>query len=221
MIAKQVPNLITMARLVLAVMAFWFMSDVIRLSEGDADTALIKAAAFFAFWFFFTAAVTDWLDGFLARRYGWVTAVGRVADPVVDKILILGLMAYLSASNKVYGLGIDGGDWHVVMPVWAVVLSLGREFLVTALRGMVESAGKQFPADVFGKIKMLTQAVYVGIALGAYAGIPDFLHFPALGLLRSPNFFFAVFWLMIAMTVFSGVHYCINGARLLSDNIND
>jgi phosphatidylglycerophosphate synthase len=92
-------------------------------------------------------------------------------------------MAYLSASNKIYG---NAGDWHVVMPVWAVVLSLGREFLVTALRGMVESAGKQFPADVFGKIKMLTQAVYVGTALGAYAGIPDFVNLPALGLLRSP-----------------------------------
>jgi CDP-diacylglycerol--glycerol-3-phosphate 3-phosphatidyltransferase len=147
-----------------------------------------------------------------------VTAIGRVADPVVDKVLILGIMAYLSASNKIYG---TAGDWHVVMPVWAVVLSLGREFLVTALRGMVESAGKQFPADVFGKIKMLTQAIYVGTALGAYAGIPDFFNLPALGLLRSPDFFFSIFWLMIAMTVFSGIHYCINGARLLSENIND
>jgi CDP-diacylglycerol--glycerol-3-phosphate 3-phosphatidyltransferase len=107
------------------------------------------------------------------------------------------------------------------MPVWAVVLSLGREFLVTALRGMVESAGKQFPADVFGKIKMLTQALYVGIAVGAYAGIPDFVHLPILDWLRTTDFFFSIFWLMIVMTVFSGVNYCIHGVRLLSDSIND
>jgi CDP-diacylglycerol--glycerol-3-phosphate 3-phosphatidyltransferase len=109
----------------------------------------------------------------------------------------------------------------VVMPVWAVVLSLGREFLVTALRGMVESAGKQFPADGFGKIKMLTQAIYVGTALGAFAEVPEFLHLPQLALLREPWFFFSLFWLMIAVTVFSGIKYCITGARMLSDSIND
>jgi len=215
MIAKQVPNIITLARLVLAVLAFSHLSTVITLETGSAAA---KVAALAAFWYFFIAAVTDWLDGFLARRYGWVTAVGRVADPVVDKVLILGVMAYLSASNHFYA---REGDWHVVMPVWAVVLSLGREFLVTALRGMVESAGKQFPADVFGKIKMLTQAIYVGTAIGAFAGIPDFVHLPFLDLLRAPTFFFLLFWLMIAMTVFSGVNYCITGARLLSGSIHD
>lgn len=218
MIAKQVPNIITLARLVLAVMAFYFMSSLISNGEDGASAEVLRASAFAAFWYFFIAAVTDWLDGFLARRNGWLTAFGRIADPVVDKILILGVMAYLSASNIYYG---RPGDWHVVMPVWAVVLSLGREFLVTALRGMVESAGKQFPADAFGKIKMLTQAVYVATALGSFADIPGFLHLPELIILREPWFFFSLFWLMIAMTVFSGINYCIAGARLLSDSIND
>ena len=68
MITKQVPNMITLARLVLAVMAFWFMSEVIKLEEGGASEILLKAAAFAAFWYFFVAAITDWLDGFLARR---------------------------------------------------------------------------------------------------------------------------------------------------------
>ncbi|MBC8369355.1 MAG: CDP-alcohol phosphatidyltransferase family protein [Planctomycetes bacterium] len=218
MIVKQVPNLITLARLVLAVMAFYYMSAVIELGESGAEQLLVKAAAFSAFWYFFIAAVTDWLDGFLARRNGWVTAIGRVADPVVDKVLILGVMAYLSASNIYYA---RAGDWHVVMPVWAVVLSLGREFLVTALRGMVEAAGKRFPADVFGKVKMLTQALYVGTALGAYADVPSFVNFPQLVFLREPWFFFSMFWLMITLTVFSGINYCITGARLLSGSLND
>lgn len=213
MIMKQVPNLITLARLILSVLAFVYMSEAI-----SSEPAFRSLNAFFAFWFFFIAAITDWLDGFLARRYGWVSAFGRIADPVVDKVLILGSMAYLSASHPSLSYYGREGDWHVVMPVWAVVLCLGREFLVTALRGIVESEGKKFPADVFGKAKMFSQALYIGIALGTFGGIPEALGMPFLDNLRNPTFFFSVFWLMISLTALSGVNYCLRGAQLLKSS---
>ena len=163
---------------------------------------------------FLVAAVTDWLDGWLARRNGWVTALGRVADPVVDKVLTLGSLIYLAAGTQ-YA---RPDDLFTVMPVWAVVILIAREFLVTALRGLVESRGMQFPADRYGKAKMVTQVVYIAIAIGAAGDIPGKLHMPFLEWTREPHFFAAVFCLMILLAVASGLNYCVKGARMLASS---
>lgn len=210
MLARQVPNLVTGARLLLAIGAFGFMGEVMQEEVGS---PAIERMSFWAFWFFLIAAITDFVDGHLARKYGWVTALGRVADPVVDKVLILGGLTYLAASPQ-YAVE---GDLIAVMPVWAVVVMLGREFLVTALRGLIESNGMEFPADRFGKLKLVAQVVYIAIPLGISGGIPSFLHFPLLEYVRHPWFFFGVFCLMVGLTLFSGVNYCIRGFQMLSD----
>ncbi len=208
MFVRQVPNLVTGARLLLAVGAFICMG---RVMASVADSTQAEVFSFWAFWFFLVAAITDFADGYLARRYGWLTALGRVADPVVDKVLILGSLTYLAASPQ-YALA---EDFFPVMPVWAVVLMLGREFLVTALRGLIESQGMEFPADKFGKLKLIVQVVYIAIPLGILGNIPNFIHFPLLGLVRNPWFFAGVFWLMILLTLFSGVNYCLRGIAML------
>ncbi|MCH2100890.1 MAG: CDP-alcohol phosphatidyltransferase family protein [Planctomycetes bacterium] len=200
-----------MSRLVLAVGAFWFMGEVVDASPGD--TEAIRSASFWAFWLFLIAAVSDFLDGWLARRNGWVTAFGRVADPVVDKVLTLGSLIYLCASSN---LARDG-DLLAVMPVWAVVLMLAREFLVTALRGLVESYGLSFGADRYGKLKLILQVVYIAIPLGVAGGIPHFLHLPFLELTRNPYLFAGMFVVMVGLTVVSGLNYCLRGARLLAE----
>ena len=209
MLARQVPNLVTGARLVLAVAAFAFMGEVMKVDVADLEPA--RGPALWAFWLFLIAAITDFADGYLARRYGWVTALGRVADPVVDKVLILGSLTYLAASPQ-YA---RPDDLFEVMPVWAVVLLLGREFLVTALRGLIESKGMEFPADRFGKIKLVSQVVYICIALGILGGIPEVIHFPLLDHIRNPYFFAGVFWLMIGLTLFSGLNYCKRGIAMM------
>lgn len=211
MIARQVPNLVTGARLLLAVGAFWFMGEVMQEEVGSPE---VERLSFWAFWFFLIAAVTDFVDGYVARKYGWVTALGRVADPVVDKVLILGSLTYLAASPQYAA----EGDLMAVMPVWAVVVMLGREFLVTALRGLIESNGMEFPADRFGKLKLIAQVVYIAIPLGISGGIPAFLHFPLLAHVRNPWFFTGVFALMVGLTLFSGINYCRRGIQMLSDS---
>jgi CDP-diacylglycerol--glycerol-3-phosphate 3-phosphatidyltransferase len=112
-----------------------------------------------AFWLFIFTALTDILDGYLARRDNLVTAFGRVADPFVDKVLVLGAMIYLTSF-----------DWtRPWFPAWITVVVLAREFLVTGIRGYIESLGLPFPADWFGKVKMLLQCVAISVVLGMFA----------------------------------------------------
>jgi CDP-diacylglycerol--glycerol-3-phosphate 3-phosphatidyltransferase len=161
---------------------------------------------------FLVASISDFLDGWLARKYNWLTAFGRVADPVVDKVLTLGSLTYLAASPQ-YRMD---GDFFEVVPVWAVVLMLAREFLVTALRGLVESRGQSFPADGYGKLKLIIQVVYIAIPLGVAGGIPAFLHLDFLVYTREPHLYAVLFWAMVGLTLLSGLNYIVRGARMLN-----
>ena len=112
-----------------------------------------------AFVVFSLVAATDALDGWLARRGNHVSAFGRIADPFVDKILILGTMIFLTTIAQTK-------EWF---PAWIVVVVLAREFLVTGIRGYIESLGLPFPADWFGKTKMILQCTAIGVVLGMFA----------------------------------------------------
>lgn len=205
---KHLPNLITLARLVLAVVTFWWLEDTLRHPPDDPH---FIRACFWSFWFYLVAGFSDFLDGYLARRYGWTSALGRIADPVVDKVMTLGAMVYLAASQ---GLEIEG-DIGRVMPAWAVVLLLGREFLVTALRGLVESRGMAFPAERIGKNKMIAQTAYLLILLGAAGQIPERLGLGFLGYLRNPWLVESLFWVVVGLTLWSGVDYAFRARRML------
>ena len=111
------------------------------------------------FWLFIAIALSDYLDGYLARKYDLVSAFGRIADPFVDKVLVLGSMIFLTVMPW-------SRSWF---PAWIVVIVLAREFLVTGIRGYVESLGASFAADGFGKVKMVVQCFAIGFALGSQA----------------------------------------------------
>lgn len=218
-LARQVPNLITLARLVLASAAFWFMGDVLHSEPGSLRAV---DAAGIAFWLFLIASVTDFIDGHLARKYGWVSALGRIGDSVVDKVLTVGTMSYLAAGSATAAVGAGhfgvDGDVMRVMPVWALVITLAREFLITALRGLVESRGMQFPADRFGKLKMVLQVIYLSAALGGVSVVIEGGSLHLLEVARDPWLMAGVFWAMMGLTVASGIHYVTRGARMLSGN---
>lgn len=233
---RQVPNLITFSRLLFAVIVFGFLEALLRASDPQER----RAAALWAFWFFLAASVTDSLDGWIARRFGWVTALGRVADPVVDKVLTLGALVYLVSVDWLAGPACypqdDGwptarGAWLTaardpaaggadyladLVPAWAVVVLLAREVLVTALRGLVESRGLQFPADRYGKAKMTLQSIYILVLLGAAGRVPELLHVRLLWLAREPALVALLFWVVIGLTLFSGLNYCVRATRMLA-----
>jgi CDP-diacylglycerol--glycerol-3-phosphate 3-phosphatidyltransferase len=151
------PNRITALRFLGALALFAILALLVdkALDGREANRFLLQSA----FWLFLATAASDFLDGYLARRGNQITAFGRIADPFVDKVLIMGVMVFLAVLPWTQ-------RWF---PAWIVVVILAREFLVTGLRGYVESLGSQFPADWFGKIKMILQCSAVGVVLGIHA----------------------------------------------------
>jgi CDP-diacylglycerol--glycerol-3-phosphate 3-phosphatidyltransferase len=181
----NVPNALSFARIPLAVVLFVCITHQAWL------TGLVV---------FVVACATDWLDGWWARKYGPLTLVGRNLDPLADKILVCGAFIYLI---RVGGAGIDE---------WMVVVVVGRELLVTGVRGMVEATGKKFGADWFGKLKMGLQcAVVIGVLLIQW--LETLQSADVLAVLRPVQW--VLLWAMLAATVGSGVQYVVKAVRLL------
>src|SRR5215510_10544343 len=116
----------------------------------------IVGAAIFAL-----ASLTDWLDGYLARRRKQVTPLGQVIDPLADKLLTSA--AFISLVQM--GLA----------PAWMVAVIIGREFAVTALRSLFYSRGIPIPASPLGKIKMVAQVVAILALILAHGPMKEFL----------------------------------------------
>ena len=144
----NLPNRITVARLGLAIVFFVLVGQYSH--RAPRPWLLDLAAATFVI-----AAISDILDGYIARKRGLVTPFGRILDPLVDKILVCGAFILF------VGTGFVDADGHNVTEVrtWMVVVIVGRELLVTGLRGFNESMGKAFGASLHGKIKMWMQSV--------------------------------------------------------------
>ena len=146
--ALNLPNQITVSRLVLAIVFFVLLS---QYSQRDPRPTMLDVAALI----FIVAAVTDILDGYLARKRGEVTALGRVLDPLVDKVLVCG--AFILFAGRPF---VDASGHNVTeVSAWMVVVIVGRELLVTGLRGFNESLGISFGASVYGKLKMWMQSI--------------------------------------------------------------
>jgi len=157
---RHLPNQLTLLRLAMAVAFFATLDAAIPGAEDRAQRAWwggVATALFVA------GAATDALDGWLARRWNAVSAFGRVMDPFVDKVLVLGAFVYLAALplRSVDALPpIETG-----VAAWMATTMIARELLVTSLRGWLEGLGVAFPADPVGKAKMVLQSVAVPIVL--------------------------------------------------------
>ena len=190
-------NIITVGRAFLTAF-LWILLAV--TAPSPSATIWWVAFALFAF-----TAITDALDGFLARRLQEVSVFGRIADPLVDKLLVLGTMVML--------LAMDGVE--TVLPAWVVTTMLARELVVTALRGAVEGKGVSFQALPLGKLKMLFQSFAVGLALAWGAGaVPA----RAAWFEGGPNLTQATVAVALLLTVVSGVDYAVRAAKLLRDS---
>jgi CDP-diacylglycerol--glycerol-3-phosphate 3-phosphatidyltransferase len=157
---RQIPNLITTARLVLSVVFFALLSWY--QYEGRGHSALLT----WAFFICLIAILTDYVDGYLARRWKVESGFGRVVDPFVDKILVLGSFVFFAGKNFI--IPVEDGAVHAevvytitgITPAMVVVI-LGRELLVTSLRGLLEANGVALGADRWGKYKMALQSVTI------------------------------------------------------------
>ncbi|HUR29725.1 MAG TPA: CDP-diacylglycerol--glycerol-3-phosphate 3-phosphatidyltransferase [Planctomycetota bacterium] len=197
------PNRITAARFVGASALFVVFA---QFGHIDAETVRSeRAPMLWAFWLFIVVAASDVLDGWLARRGNHITAFGRIADPFVDKVLVVGAMIFLSVM-----------PWsRQYFPAWIVVVILSREFLVTGIRGYVESLGEKFPADNFGKVKMVTQCIAVGIVLGMFA-----FEWTSETLAFLKQMAVVFVWVTLVTSVGSGLSYIAKTRKILAERVN-
>jgi CDP-diacylglycerol--glycerol-3-phosphate 3-phosphatidyltransferase len=150
-------------------LTFVFFGLLTRYSAAKPETQWILATAF---WIYLVAALTDLLDGYLARTWKQVTAFGRVMDPVVDKVMVCGAFVFFASSHfAANGRNIAGVE------AWIPVLILLREFLVSAIRSFSESHGVDFAANWVGKIKSFVQFTTVCVILGVLAWFENSLFF--------------------------------------------
>jgi CDP-diacylglycerol--glycerol-3-phosphate 3-phosphatidyltransferase len=212
---RHVPNLLTGLRLVLALVFFCMLAYFQYEGRGDPTFLWV------AFIIYLVALITDFLDGFLARRWKVEGAFGRIVDPFVDKILVLGSFAFFAGKNFIIQHEIiKGVQWRVdtisgVAPGIVVIL-LARELLVTSLRGQSEGEGKNFGAAFSGKLKMVVQSVTILVIL-VYVNYRKAL--ADLGYLDHATYFrnFCI-WATVAITVVSGLLYIQRAVALFRDS---
>lgn len=195
----NLPNQITLGRLVMAVIFF------ICLAQYDARATVPNARLLdWCTVLFLVAAISDIVDGYLARKWNEVTSFGRVFDPFVDKILVIGGYVFLAGEGFVNPEGKMVGD----VSGWMVVVILGRELLVTSLRGVTEASGKAFGANFHGKAKMFLQSFTIVWILVSLAH-------PQIAWLLVQGRPFVVY-LMVVGTLLSGVSYVWAAKGVLS-----
>ena len=153
----NLPNLLTLMRI-------FFVPLLVAalLAEGMAApwASLIPLSReMFALAVFLAAAVTDLLDGYLARRWGQITTVGTLLDPIADKLLVSAALVSLVEIDRV--------------SAWMVILIIGREFAVSGLRSIAAAAGYTISASELGKTKMAAQVTAISMVIGG-------IHWPVL-----------------------------------------
>ena len=178
----NIPNELTAARFLLSIVVF----------------VLIPLNYYLAALIIFSVAVmTDWVDGYWARRLGQVSKLGRILDPLVDKIIICGTFIVLAIKP-------DSG-----ISVWVATVVLCRELLVTALRSFIEQRGGDFSANKAGKLKMVLQcaAIIASLIVLTYGRDES-----PTGMIWASRVFV---WIAVISTVQSGLGYALAASKYL------
>src|ERR1043165_5422453 len=139
MLLMTAANKVTSIRFLLCIVYYVLLTFCARRRDVDLMTAAFVLNQIIAW--------SDLLDGYLARKYKEVTHFGRIADPLVDKILVVGSFIFFLVLDPL----------PKIFTAWFAVVVLGREFLVSGIRGAMEAAGIPFPASVWGKVKPAIQ----------------------------------------------------------------
>ena len=167
----NLPNALTVLRIFLVPVLV-----VVLLTRARTDEGLFLGAAIFGL-----AVLTDYLDGYFARRRNQVTKLGILLDPIADKLLTAAAFLSLVEMDKA--------------PAWMVLIILGRELAVTGLRNVAAGWGHLIPASGLGKGKMVAQVVAIFLLL--FSGRLPFLWLPAR----------AALWLVVILALVSGIAY--------------
>ncbi len=177
----NLPNMLTMSRIVAVPVVV-----VLLMFES-------KQACFWAAMVFLAASLTDWLDGYLARKWGVVTVLGKFLDPLADKLIVMAALIMLIPLDRV--------------PAWAVFIILARDIIVSGIRSIASSEGIVIDASPLGKYKTIFQMIALVILLLHYQyywffGVQyDFLY------ASMHHVGIIIFYISLVLTIWSGVDY--------------
>ena len=171
-LARHVPNAITVSRILL-IPVF-----VLVFLEPTPNRALAAAAVFGL------AALTDAVDGYIARRWGQITRLGKLLDPIADKLLVLTALFLLVDQD--------------VVEAWIAIVLAGRELAVTGLRGVAAREGIVLAAETTGKLKMAAQVVAI-LLLILDEAVPSTLNLYSWGI--------AILWVSLVLSLVSAAQY--------------
>lgn len=193
------PNQLTLLRIVLTPV---FLGFLFSESVGDKQISL---------GIFFIAMITDWYDGWVARRWGYVTRWGQFLDPLADKIIVLSTF-----------LGFVHLGLLPALPVWIIVV---RDVVITLLRIYFEHMGKQFSTSKFAKTKTFLQFVLLYYTLLGYiASITEpirSLHSEVINALTNPSLMEGLCWSIALVTLFTGIAYLVSNRHVFKSEFNE
>ncbi len=183
---RHLPNKITILRIILIpififLLLYNFSGEIVLLGSRKIDINVFMATIIFII-----AAITDFLDGYLARKYNLVTNIGKFLDPLADKLLVCSAFIVMIELN--------------LIPSWFVVCVITREFAVTGLRMLALEQGEVIAAGILGKLKTVMQLLAIIFIL---LGNPIFNYY-------SIPFDRIVLWLSLILTIISGLEYFKN-----------
>lgn len=186
----NIPNILTMARIAAVPVVL-----VLLMFES-------RANSFWAAIVFSVAAITDWLDGYLARKWEVVTVLGKFLDPLADKLIVMVALVMLIPLDRV--------------PAWAVFIILAREMLVTGLRSIASSEGIVIAASPLGKYKTIFQMIAI---IGLLLHYRYYWFFGLEWEILNPsmhNVGIVFFYVAFLLTVWSGADYLFKFFRVLT-----
>ncbi len=189
----NLPNKLTISRIVLTFIFMFFL-----FSKG----VLAKSLAFAAF---SAASLTDFFDGYIARKYNLITDLGKLLDPIADKILLLGaFIAFVEMD---------------IIPAWMVVIIVLRELLITGIRFLAASKGKILSASLAGKHKTVSQMISAFIILGVIiikeAGTTTFAFWTPAVETQVEKSIYIVMIITVALTAISGLSYVFKNKSVI------
>lgn len=195
----NLPNSITMSRIACIPLLIWILSSAFPL-HGHGRPGLVGGEQeIIASIVFILAAITDGVDGYLARKRGQITTMGMLLDPLADKLMISAAYIVLVAYNP------------RVVPPWIAVVVIGREFLVSGLRSIAATEGFTIEASEIGKLKTVIQIVSVVAAILAHRW-DYWIWFPSFhgGFIIAVHFIAitAIYWMTI-VSIISAVDYFV------------
>src|SRR6266704_2179961 len=192
----NIPNLLTLFRIAIIPLL------VVLLLPLHKFAAPTQSAGFFAALLFALASINDWLDGYLARRMGIVTTFGKFLDPIADKLIVMAALIMILPFSWV--------------PAWMVLVILGREIIITGLRGLASTEGIVIPASNLGKFKTIFQIVAILGLLLHY----DYHWFFSMDnpylFVNMHNVGLFYLWIAFILTVWSGVDYLNKFIRVIT-----